>query len=212
MSVPAGSHRTVWYGVSPHGEIFETGAWLSNNSVASQADAQDMADTVAGVISGLANTTLRSLIPSTATYNGVRTYSYVTGGPTATYVADSPFTTPVAGNGTNDMPLQVAMCITTLTGAAGRRARGRIYLPAYAASSSGNAFVNTVVDNTVDGIAAMMTSWETNHAAQWGHWVVVSVQGSAARAITQLRSDNKPDIQRRRANSFIATHLHTATV
>lgn len=212
MAIPSGAVRTVWYGVSPHGEIFETGAWLSSFFPTDQAGADGANNTISSVISSLANTTLRALLPSSASYVGVKSYFYPSGGPTATFISDKPFTTAVAGNGTNDLPLQTAMCITTLTGAAGRRRRGRIFLPAYGAATASNSFANTTVDNTVDGVADMMTSWNSDHGEGIGKWVVVSVRGSAAHDITSLRSDSRPDVIRRRANKFTGAHVHSSDV
>jgi hypothetical protein len=105
-------------------------------------------------------------------------------------------------------PLQVCMVATLITGAAGRRNRGRMYLPANGIGFGSHEFPNARVDAVCQALAAWLDALNTLD----GSAVVVSQAGTSKRAITQVRVDSKPDIQRRRANAQVASHTHTATL
>lgn len=208
MGIPAGVSRVSLIGTGPGAEIFETGFWLQ---VAPATDA--LADALAADIVAAAGTValpnLRSLIPADSSYRSVRVYSYPAGGPTAAHVGEAAIATG-AGTATGSNPLQVAMVVTLLTGSAGRRNRGRMYLPATGVVMVDHMFSSARVDAAAQGVRDLLAGLGSETPPKPP--VVVSTAGSSAKPITSVRADNKPDIQRRRANKLIETHSLTVVL
>jgi hypothetical protein len=205
--IPAGIARVVYAGHLGGGEIFETGYWLLGD-YGTQALTQTAADTEAtqlGVSALL--TTLQSMITADSGYDEVRVYGYPTGGPTATFVASAAIGAP--GTGAGSLPDQVALVATLLTGAAGRRRRGRMYFPANGLVLAAHQVQNTTVDNLADRLAAYWTAFviDATHGP-----VVLSQIAGTAHPILDVRVDSRADIQRRRANKQTIAHQHSAAV
>jgi hypothetical protein len=206
MPIPAGFTRVVLHGVSGT-DIFETGMWL-RGSPASQEDTQTLANAAWNSWLTTAQTGLAALMDATGAYTGLRAYAYPAGGPKAGFIAEA-VATRVGGMGNAILPYQSTLVVTLLTGAAGRRARGRMYLPASGATlNADHQFSDAVVDQASTGIAG----WVNAFQAGANKPVVLSTVGGTARDITQTRADSKPDIQRRRANKIVARHIKTNTI
>jgi len=195
MPIPTGYVKYVITGTLRGGEIFETGFW-SDLPAGSQAELQDAVDTEAdNVESDFGGTGPRVLLDPGSAYTSVRAYAY-NGGNTAEFVATSAVTgTPGTGNTTG---IDKMCCVATLlTGAAGRRARGRMYLPASGASLTNGQF-------TSGPLSDVATALQTHFDRFDGHAVVLSQVAGTARPITAVRIDSLVDIQRRRGNALVA--------
>jgi hypothetical protein len=110
-----------------------------------------------------------------------------------------------AGTGTGDaLPLQIAMVCTWRTASAGRRFRGRTYLPhshTNALSDSGNGY--PVWSNGAKGtVAAAADQLITDVSAIGGVLVVASAAGSVNTPITNGQVGSIPDTQRRRRSAL----------
>jgi hypothetical protein len=211
MSIPAGLIKCVIYGDYANTDIWETGFWVSGALVSSQSDLDTLATAIQGCLftSGL-RTTVLGMLTSNDSMNGMRAY-YYNGGPTALYVSDVPDVR--VGTGAGNLPYQTAQVVTTLTGAAGRTARGRMYWPAHGAGFAGSTpfWDNGECGALAAGVAAFFIAVNAL-AGGLLNVVVVSQTRSSSRAVTQVRVDNKPDIQRRRANKVVPTFTTTVAV
>jgi hypothetical protein len=101
------------------------------------------------------------------------------------------------------------MVATMLTGQSGRSFRGRMYCPAtnlgLTAGLIASGQVDAVATGLVDAIDAVRTdtTWRP---------MVVSITQSVMTEIIQVRVDDKPDIQRRRANKLVPSHKNTTNL
>lgn len=203
MGAPAGAVRVVFHGTAPGGEIWETGFWMMNTGVVSQANADALAFTLVAEFnatddSGAMRITMQQIGGATYSWTTIRVYAYPDGGTKAAFIGESVLATPVAGLHSTVLPNQCALVLTLLTGAAGRSQRGRMYLPCNALNlqTSGQA-----APTDISPIAAAWAKAFTDiNASTTGKIVVVSQKLVAARNVTSVRADTKIDIQRRRAN------------
>lgn len=211
MPFPAGSTHVVLVGTADDGvEEFNVGFWVDSAPVDSSAAANAFCASIIAV-SGFASllVRLKALLTPDCRYTQVRSYTYLGGSEQASYVGFANITAG-QGTGSNSAPLQVSMVVSLLTAFAGRRSRGRMYLPASGLAYDNHQFESTVVTQ----VATEMGNFLTNVSAisGVGSTSVVSRTAGTSTPITSLRVDSKPDIQRRRAGSQAATSAATAVV
>lgn len=207
MGIPSGVSRVAVVGTISGTETFEWGFWVSL-APTSQTDNDALASSIASTFTLNAYPSLKGLIRAGDAYTAIKVYSYPSGGPRASYISTATLGTS-PGNGAGSLPAQVCMVVTTETGAAGRRNRGRIYLPATGAQLvGGGTFQNTQVDAGVGGIAALFTSLAAGQPVP----VVVSQVGTSKRTIVAVHADNKPDIQRRRGKGIVSGYSKRTTI
>lgn len=206
MPIPNDVTRVVIGGTSPGGEIFETGFWLNTHAPLSD----DAANVMAGALVTSFDTdllpALKTIITPDTAYATIRVYAYPTGGPHASFVGEADIPSGAGTDTTGSTPLQLAMCATLLTGSVGRRARGRMFFPATGFPYNAHMFASARVDAIATALATFFTNWNSDHGDVMGTAAVVSTAASAARNITNIKIDDKPDTQRRRANRLAATH------
>lgn len=215
MPIPPDIMRVSMLGVGPGAEQFDVSFWLRTGAPALGTEANALAVQIRDLWQTNAATAYRALIPNTQRWSEIRLYSYPTGGPSAGVIGSAPIT---SANGTGtatavQTPLQTAMTVSLLTQFAGRRTRGRMYLPAsgklmQSDSLWGLGDVTPVATATANFFTAV------NALGGIGEVVVLSqiTGGGQTVPVTSVRVDNKPDIQRRRANKLIATQAAVATV
>jgi hypothetical protein len=211
----AGLVKIVLEGTLVGGEIWETGFWMTDTGVDDSGTASAQAEIIWGTLtstddSGAMRLTALHLWDAEVQFTTVRVYAY-TGGPKATYVGEYIGPAPLTGGAPGGPhPHQVAACMTTLTGLAGRSHRGRMYFPATGAQlDNGGQFVHFSTDTVVAGWAKAFTDINASDA---GKVVLYSRTLEAHWPIKTLRLDSKPDVQRRRANRLQATFQVTAQV
>lgn len=209
MAIPAQCARISLIGTSPLGEIFDTSFWVGA-LIADQAEANAAASTVAGLI---ASTTLddaiKAIITADTKYTEVRVYAYPTGGPNATAIGAAPVNLTGTAPTGQSLPLQVSLVATLQTDFAGRSFRGRMYFPAHGALMGTNhLFAPQVAQN----LALALGPFLTGVNAVLYPVCIVSQTLSTKTPVTQVKVDNKPDIQRRRANRAVASAVQLASV
>ena len=211
MAIMNDVFRVSVIGNGPGAEQFDVSFWMSLGAPTTAAAANTMAGQIrdAWVTSAAAN--WRSLLSNDQTYREVRLYSYPNGGPTASVIGSAPIVTG-GGIGTLNGPLQQCVVVTLRTAFAGRRYRGRMYLPAAGVSpGTGHVLVSTVPTGLVAATANFFNA--CNAIATVGDVAVVSQVGAGmSNKVTELRVDDKVDIQRRRANKQLAVTSATAIV
>jgi len=204
MSIPVNCWRFVYRGALPNGEVWQTGVWLQGSAPSSNAAALALAQTEfnsegTNTPSSFWNA-FKSHTGAGVTLTAVLVYSYPNGGTVAQYVGQSTGTALLGTGAGGVCPNQVSMCMSLLTGQSGRSYRGRMYLPPIISS-----------ELTVNGLwtsgttTSITTAWATkftdfNVAAGFGKVVVVSQKHTSATQVLQIRTDFRPDVQRRRAN------------
>lgn len=215
MPAPAGAVRVVFHGTAPGGEIWETGFWMTGTGVDSQDDANSLAQILVAEFdasdgSGAMRITMQTIVGAEYHWLSIRTYAYPAGGTVAQFIGENVLTTPRPGLHGTVLPNQCSAVLTLLTGAAGRSARGRMYLPCTALNlqTSGQAAPSDIAPVA----AAWATAFTDINASTTGKIVVVSQKLVAARQVTSVRMDTKIDIQRRRANKQLAVATSTDAV
>jgi hypothetical protein len=197
--IPSGYSRNVYSGTLRNGEEFAFGLW-ANEAPSSQAATQSQADAFAAefVEDESATGNPLSLIGSDTHFERVTTYSYLDTSGHATYIAESPLV--VAGTSTGDqLPNQCALVVTLNTAHAGRRNRGRIYLPCTQATLVAGQLAASAVGQVTLWWANYITALNGELGDQ--HIVVLSQVAGASNSVTSVRVDSRIDIQRRRAKS-----------
>jgi hypothetical protein len=202
MAMPANTVRNVIRGTLAGGEIFQTSFMTVGLAPTSEDLAQAYSDSLRD--RWLAHLpTLLNMINSGCAYDGVTIYAYPAGGTAATFTASTDFATPQIGTGNAILPDQVCLVMTLLTGAAGRRNRGRMYLPATGVTMAAGGLVSaTQVATWVTGVESIFSDIN-GQAPNMGGVSVVSNVGTTSRLVTSVRSDQRADIQRRRANKQV---------
>lgn len=198
MAIPVQAARIGLHGVLPTGETFETGFWLAENTVSSQAAATAEAEAIAALFTTTSVPNLYSMLGTDSSWAGVRTYHYPNGGPNATYAGEADFAVQPGTGTLSDMPLQSCTVVSLRTGVIGRSNRGRMYLPHVNTTlvvnqiSSANAIA--IADQVADFLSAVNAS-----ASVSGTVSVVSPLTTSSRPVTEVIVDTRIDIQRRRA-------------
>lgn len=152
---------------------------------------------------------------TTTIWTGLRLYYYPTLPGVATHVAESTVT-PYAGSSSAGMPSEIALVHTLQTALAGRRYRGRMYVPL---TANANMEVNGNLSDTrtalhADATAGLVTALNAiiESGDDFGSVAVISQVGGVAEPVTSIRVDSKADSQRRREHSLVAEHVSVATV
>lgn len=198
MSIPAGCTKVSIIGTMEGADVFDTGFFMEGLTIASAADANTAAASMASIFDSVAGKSyLLGLMAVGTNITEFRVYHY-TGGPTATFVGSH--LQAEAGQGTAQLPAQVAVVATTLTGFSGRSNRGRMYWPADGADlSGGHQLPAALVGHVAGTVAEYFHDIKVAYPGITGP-CVVSQTNTSYKAITSVKVDSKPDIQRRRAN------------
>jgi hypothetical protein len=211
VTIPADVTRVSIIGTGPGSEVFDTSFWLVGDAPLNSAGANAIAASVVTAWNANAANAWKTCLATTQQFTEVRVYGYKNGGPTAQAIGTAAITGGT-GTGANKNALQVCMVVSLRTLFAGRRNRGRMYLPATGLTpSSAHDFSSTNVTNVATGTAAFFTALNALPAA-YIVGVVSQVGAGATNGVTSVYVDGKPDIQRRRANKFVSPVNASATV
>lgn len=133
------------------------------------------------------------------------------------YPEDSPVATasaarsvgPYAGGSGAPWPRQTSLAVSLYTPQAGRRGRGRVYLPLTKAQTLTDgllpdATVTSINHGVYDLLAAILT---TKIKAQDIFLCIATpgVSSVAAPLVSQISTDNRPDTQRRRVDKYVGS-------
>jgi hypothetical protein len=141
----------------------------------------------------------------------VRAEYYATG-TTLSDVREALLTTPAAGTGTPSKTYQSAVVVSLLSGIPGRRTRGRIYLPALAATLSSTTLrlaptlAQSISDEASNWLLAVQDAGPTEPAMVPAIWSSVN---ASAIAVSSVRVGDVLDTQRRRRDSLAETYYST---
>ncbi len=201
MTILQNTVKVTIQGTAPGGEQFQTGFWLRDTPINSQAAANTLASAVVTSLGGGLLAFLVTAINADTAYTAVRVYAYPSGGPLASFVGEALI---AGGTGTStaaSLPLQIASVATLHTGFAGRRYRGRMYFPVNALALTAHQFNSSLYSGLSSNVRAFFVS--VNGIAGVGEVVVLSQVGTGdAVPVTSVFVDSRPDVQRRRAASL----------
>lgn len=204
MAIPADTARIVFNGKMPNGEIWSTGFWVHGGVPTSAGEANALAELafdefLANDDSGAMRISIEDLMNAATSLTDIKAYCYPTGGPTAPYIGDYVLPTAKVGTVGGHLPNQVAIVLTLRTGIAGRRHRGRMYLPMTGLTMAADGQVaQTDLATQTDAWALAFSDW---NAADTPKIVVVSQVGTAYTPVTSVTMDSRADVQRSRAAS-----------
>ena len=209
MAIPGNTVKVVLTGHLGSLETFETGFWLAGVTLPGATGADAFASAIGIIVSSHA-AALDTFLHSGDGWDECRCYFYTGPGPAA-YIGRVGLTLTGSAN-VSPLPPQSAVVVTTLTGFAGRRNRGRIYVPCTDAALNGTSRLlsSTAVTTMINAWSAMFQA--INAVTGNGLVSVVSQVATSAQAVNSVRSDLRVDIQRRRANKMPVGVPVSATV
>lgn len=208
MAVPTPAHvRINIIGTLPGNEVFAFGF----DSLGEAGNQTTLDANTAAVKTYLQGSTgsvldLKSLLNNLSAFTQVKGYSYGAGATSASFISTQFLN--VAGTGTIIHPNQVALVASLRSVTAGRRSRGRMYLPANGIPLAGQAQVNNAV------VTAVATAVKDLLKAQGSAIdpVVISRVAQAAYPVRQVVVDSRLDTQRGRANKQASLFVGTQAV
>lgn len=196
---PSNTARISILGTANTGaEIWDTSFWVNDVIVASNTDANAVMAQVGGLFNTNLKTALLALQANDCAVTQLKGYFYAGGSSTASWVGS--FATAGAGATTAQLPLQTCMVMTLRTANSGRSYRGRMYLPATGGimASSAHQFGTSTTTAISTALANFFNAINTSSIS--GSVCVWSPTRGVMTDVTQITCDQRPDIQRRRAN------------
>lgn len=145
-------------------------------------------------------------------YIGIKAYHYFAGHSAADVQADHPFTTAQAGTGTGTTPTQCSLVTSCLTGLTGRANRGRRYLPMTSGVLTDMLFAHSVVDALCAAEQTWIQAVNASTLVSGSISARVGSNQSVPPAITSIKIDTEPDVQRRRADKIVADYAKTLSI
>lgn len=210
MPIPADVARVSLIGHLPQGEIFNTSFWVRSIPVTDAATANAFAASIRDAFQSSGGSALVSLLAANSGYDEVRVYAYTDGGPTADWIGAAALT-GTQGTGTTELlPLQTCMVASLRTGFAGRRSRGRMYLPWIKGLLTTHQSNATLINQVATGVKTFFDA--VNALAATGEVCVLSQVVGVTTPVTSVVVDSRPDIQRSHANRQAITSTFTATL
>lgn len=210
MPIPGDIARVSLVGHLPQGEIFNTSFWVRSIPVTDAPSANAFAGAIRDAFQTVGGPALVTLLAANSGYDEVRVYAYTDGGPTADFIGAAPIT-GVQGTGTTDgLPLQTCMVASLRTGFAGRRSRGRMYLPWIKGLLTTHQANTTIINQVGTALAQFFDA--VNALAATGEVCVLSQVVGVTTKVTSVVVDTRPDIQRSHANRQSITGTFTAPV
>lgn len=189
------------------GEIWNTGFWLRVNEFATPPAEQmnDLAEDIFNLWGGIWLASLDSLAGTGTKPLGCRTHYYPQGSLVSTQTGES-LAELAGGTQTQVHPYQVGVVCSLRTPVATRRTRGRMYLPLNAVpTSAASGQYSADVGVVADAMQAFFN--EVNNLLLGGtdplSLVVASHASGSTEAVTSIRVDSVPDVQRRRVNALV---------
>lgn len=223
MPLPMGDFVRAQFGGTLGGENWECGLWFHLVGMTDAPDQSAMDSFAADVLSG-ANLQIwdkdgEGILASNATGVDLSTSraSFYRDG--ASLGSGTASMTPSPGtNSTAAHPFYCALCVTTLTATAGRRGRGRMYLPLTggAVSQTSGQVSSGVAQAFGDAVGNFLFFFNGDDSDLPGSPttvpVVVSQVEGAFAVITSLRTDTKPDTQHGRTNRVAAAAVTNSAI
>ena len=195
-------------------EVFATSYWLALGTQGTAASALNIANDVVTRLgtNGLGATSIlarmKTILGTSDGYDRVRVYTYVPGTVAAADSATAAIASG-AGTGGRTAPFPTCIVVTLNTGKPGRANRGRMYFP-YASSCAADGTISTsTIDAITTAVGDLFGSHKNSPLAGTGVVGVWSPTHGFFNEVTNVRGDNKPDVQRRRGQKVVAGYFKT---
>lgn len=204
MAIPPGMYRLVMSGSMPGGEIWSSGFWVHGDAPTDTATANALAQLWQAELHSEEDPAFMRLFlngycSEGVTWDTTTVYSYPDGGPHAAVIGVYEATV-TGGQASAQLPNQVSLVFSLRTGGAGRRQRGRMFLPMNAVNLTTDGQISSGTATTLaNSLAATFSDW--NASGDNGEVVVCSQSATAFYKVTSIIVDTRLDIQRRRAAS-----------
>lgn len=155
---------------------------------------------------------LRTLMNTATQATGLTAYYIPPNSDSSSLMSTPTFGSPIVGNGSGTQSAQTCLVASLRTITPGRTGRGRLYLPATGVVLGANCRVQASTVTPVAKQVAQLLSAINNSSL--GNVAVRTFVASTAgkRPITSVQVDNRPDVQRRRADKILATETGVAAV
>lgn len=196
------------------GFVGTTDRWSTSNSfrisggTPSAADMNGLANAAgvnwATLFWDLATHGFKAYTFSTTSWDECKTYYYPAGSGVATVSGNKTITPDFGTNGGAPVPPQIAIVVSLLTGAAGRKNRGRNYLPGAGTAVTPGRINSTVVDDVASTYASYLTAMNSTTVGALSFDACIGT--GLCPIITQTSVDNVFDTQRRRRDKQVSSH------
>lgn len=204
------SARLSFLGSLPRGERFAWSLWLTPNSTgtvpSTNTDAQTLLNNLMGLskFQPIITAAVAYLGPSSA-YETCQLYCYPNGGRVAAASGQKAITGGTGAGSSGFFPNQVSRVVTLRTNKLGRSYRGRVYLPCTIGSALNLGLFSNDATPLLQAFADYQSQLQLSTIAPVGgglQIVVASSRVGAGTYVNAFSSDNRPDVQRRRANKM----------
>lgn len=150
---------------------------------------------------------------STCTYDGYKIYYYPESATHAEFVADHPFSSPLAGSSSaGQIGSRSAIVSSQLTGISGRENRGRRYIPWTADTLTDYQVSDTRCTQISTRDAALMTAANAIPIGAQDVRCVVANHRDFPPTVITCKVDSKVDTQRRRSDKLGPLHTESHSV
>lgn len=156
---------------------------------------------------------IRALMAQQTKIVSLRAAVFAPSASSSSVTAQRNLTTPILGTGSFDHPNQIAICMSTHSGLAGKRFNGRMYWPCDGAQVQGDTHQLLLAQLTpaVTKVRDFMVAVAATTLGTTGLAAAIAVPGAGlASPITALTMDSVCDTQRRRRKSVVP--VATATI
>lgn len=208
MTLPTNVYtRIVLAGTISGTQTWSTGLALSPPpSTVSQSDMDALLAAIKPAVTawwGSSSLDICGINAPTTTLAEIRAYLYSgIPGTGAGLQAINTYATPLVGTSSQRVPVQTALVASMLTGLPGRSFKGRCYTPATGITlGADHQVAQTLLDAIGGKWKALIDSINAVSSPEFGRVVVHGARGNFA--VTQVRVDSEPDIQRRRADKIL---------
>lgn len=196
--------RVVIKGTGIGSEVWQTGFWTVAGTPASTSAqlATDCAAIAAFVTTWF--NAIKASVYSSFALTEVDMYQYIAPATTASLQAQSILTANPGTMASGGSPIDSCCVVSIRSAQPGRSGRNRLYVPFHGQAAVANGcFTSTATDAVGTATKALFTS-----VAGYSTYVpvVVSRTKNSWYQPTNIDTDNKPDVQRRRENKLLPTH------
>lgn len=196
--------KVVIKGTGPGSEVWQTGFWTTcTTNPVDQPSLASLCNTIAPFV-----TTWWAAVKGTcyALYSltEVDMYQYVAPSTTAQFQAQTILTATPGTYATNGGAIDQALVVSIRSALPGRSGRNRMYVPFHQAIQTSNGLApNSQTDAIGTATKALFTAVVGGSVAAP---IVVSRTLGVWNTPTNIDTDNKPDVQRRRENRLLPSH------
>jgi hypothetical protein len=205
MSTALGTYqKVVIKGTGPGSEVWQTGFWTTcTTNPVDQPALQTLCNTIAPFVTTWW-AAVKGTIYALYSFTEVDMYQYVAPSTTAQFQAQTILTASAGTYVTNGGSIDQSLVVSIRSARPGRSGRNRMYVPFHQAITATTGLAsNSQTDGIGTATKALFTAVAGGSVAAP---IVVSRTHGFWNAPSNIDTDNKPDIQRRRENRLLPTH------